>query len=77
MTILEALNEIRSKTGWYYLSDGNGGIKPVSTLIGTAQRIEDGRCKPDTIKRFFEQFGYKVETSYLVTKLCGTPGKNK
>lgn len=76
MTILEALNEIRSEVGWYHISDGNGGTKPESTLIGTAQRIEDGRCKPDTIRKFFEQFGYKVETTYSVIK-CGTPGKNK
>lgn len=68
MTIKEALNEIRSEPRWYYqMRDGN--LVPETTLITTAQRIEDGRCKPDTIKRFFETFGYKVEINEKVIKI--------
>ena len=68
MTIQEALNEIRSEPRWYYqMRDGE--LIPETTLIVTAQRIENGRCKPDTIKRFFETFGYEVEINERVIKI--------
>lgn len=68
MSIIEALNKIRSEPRWYYqMRDGE--LIPETTLIVTAQRIENGRCKPDTIKRFFETFGYEVEINQVVKKV--------
>lgn len=60
MTIQEALNEIRSKPKWYFVTDDKGDLIPHPRLIQTAQKIEDGRAKPATIKKFFETFGYEL-----------------
>lgn len=60
MTIKEALTEIRSQKGWYKIMDDEGNLKYHTDLINTAQRIEDNRCKPETVKAFFERFGYRV-----------------
>lgn len=67
MTIKEALDEIRSEPKWYYqMRDGE--LIPEATLLITAQRIESGRCKPETIKKFFEQFGYEFKIIIEVNK---------
>jgi hypothetical protein len=47
------------------------------TYANTLRAIEDGRAKPKTISDFFEKFGYKVSFNAEVTKICGTPEKNK
>lgn len=67
MTIKEALDKIRSEPKWYYqMRDGK--LIPEATLVIVAQRIENGRCKPETIKRFFEQFGYEFKIHMEVIK---------
>lgn len=68
MTIEDALKEIKSEPKWYYrIRDGK--LIPVATLVVTAQRIQDGRAKPSTVKKFFEEFGYKVEINQTVKKI--------
>lgn len=62
MSISDALNEIRSVPKWYMTSSDR------DNLIQVAQRIEDGRAKPETIKKFFSKFGYDVELNMEVTK---------
>lgn len=49
-------------------TDERGSLKSHPTLIALAQRIEDGRSKPETMKRFFDKFGYKMETVINVVK---------
>ena len=66
MTIQEALNEIRSKPKWYFVTDEHGELRERENLVQTAQRIEDGRAKPETIRRFFAQFGYELEVNMEV-----------
>lgn len=68
MTIQEALNEIRSKPKWYFVTDDKGEFIPHPRLIQTAQKIEDGRAKPATIKKFFDTFGYDLEVNMNLRK---------
>lgn len=68
MTIKEALTEIRSQPKWYFVSDGKGGIRQATHLIQTAQRIEDGRAKPETVRKFLAQFGYELELNMEARK---------
>jgi hypothetical protein len=71
MTILEACKELREQVKPYQ------GLMHHGTYANTLRAIEDGRAKPKTISDFFEKFGYKVSFNAEVTKICGTPEKNK
>jgi hypothetical protein len=68
MTIQEALKELRSKPKWYFTPADKEEDTIRTKHILTAQRIEDGRCKPETIKTFFSHFGYEVEVNMEVRK---------
>lgn len=68
MSIEEALNEIRSEKKWYWVPDGKGGVRASSSMMVMAQRIEDGRAKLQTIREFFQTFGYEVEMNMTVKK---------
>lgn len=68
MTIKEALIEIKSRPKWYQILNEDGSVN-VSTMIYTAQRIEDGRCKPETIRSFFERFGYEYKFEEKIEKI--------
>lgn len=63
MTIQEALQEIRSVPKWYFVD----GIED-TRLSQTARMIERGMCKPETVKAFFQRFGYSVEVNMEVRK---------
>lgn len=63
MTIKEALQEIRSTPKWYFVD----GIED-TRLSQTARMIERDMCKPETVKSFFERFGYNVEVNMEVRK---------
>lgn len=65
----EAIAHIRSTPKWYWEKDSNGEYNPNPRLIDTAQRIEDGRAKPTTIKSFFAKFGMAVEISMQVVEM--------
>lgn len=71
MTPNEALKEIISRPKWYLVlkDDGiNRDLHKESTLRVTALRILNGTAKPDTMKRFFDRFGYDVEVSMEVNR---------
>lgn len=68
MTIKEALAEIRSKPKWYFTPDEKEDDNIRTANILTAQRIEDGRAKPSTIKAFFAKFGYETIQTTIIKK---------
>jgi len=68
MSTQEALKKIRSIPKWYWERDDKGDYNPSPLLIQTAQRIEDGRAKPDTVKSFFAKFGFVVDYKIKVKK---------
>lgn len=68
MTLKEALDKVRSEPKWYWEKGEDGDYNPNPRLIDTAQRIEDGRCKPETIRCFFAKFGMRVEVTMEVVE---------
>lgn len=71
MTIQEALDEIRSRNKWYAIVDNENNPVPQSNLFIVAQRIEQGKAKEDTIRKFFDYFGYELNVSKTVIKRNG------
>lgn len=69
MSTQEALKKIRSNPKWYWEKGGNGEYNSNPLLIQTAQRIEDGRAKPKTVKAFFAKFGFEVSYEIKVTEV--------
>lgn len=67
MTPEEALNKIISSTPnnqlWYKIVDDE---RKQTLLRVTALNILKGNCKPDTLKKFFDMFGYEVDVQMSV-----------
>lgn len=70
MTIKEALSEVTKQHKWYLCVDKNGkqDLKEEARLRVTALRILNGTSKPDTMKKFFDQFGYDVQINMEVKR---------
>lgn len=63
----QALQQIKDSTPetsiWYKISEN---YDEINWIRSTAKRIEDGVCKPDTLKKFFDMFGYDVDVQMSV-----------
>lgn len=63
----QALQQIKDSTKegciWYKISENYDDI---NWIRSTALRIEQGVCKPDTLKKFFDMFGYDVDVQMSV-----------
>lgn len=63
----QALQQIKDSTPetsiWYKISEN---YDEINWIRSTAKRIEEGVCKPDTLKKFFNLFGYDVDVQMSV-----------
>lgn len=69
MTAKEALNEILNVPDgqvWYKVTEDE---KERTWIRVTALRILDGTSKPETMRRFFNMFGYELTTNTQITKI--------
>lgn len=65
----QALQQIKDNTPegsiWYKISEN---YDEVNWIRSTAIRIENGTSKPETMKRFFNMFGYDIDVKMSVKK---------